>query len=174
MEKIYLDPEIYYIENVLSRADLEKCQTFARNKENWQIGVHKQDEIKTMDQEIKDIFDKMLVDYIKIAEPNLHIETVPILHKYDPDFFNHKPEEWAMSLHVDNSPNTPLEDVEKGLVFYLNDDFDGGELFYVNKDISYKPVANTLVIHSAFESCRHGVTMVTNGTRYIYTNFYRS
>jgi predicted 2-oxoglutarate/Fe(II)-dependent dioxygenase YbiX len=56
-----------------------------------------------------------------------------------------------------------------GLVFYLNDDYTGGELHYQDLNISIKPKANSMLIHRAH--LIHGVTEVTSGTRYAVSSF---
>lgn len=60
---------------------------------------------------------------------------------------------------------------EYGIVMYLNDNYDGGEIYYPNKDIVYKPVKNSAVIHSAREEYYHGIKPVLDGTRYYMTLF---
>lgn len=78
-----------------------------------------------------------------------------------------------------NDPNSkkPLYDplntchiVQYGYVVYIND-FDGGELYYPEWDLEYKPTAGDLVIHSSSKKYRHGVKKVLRGPRYAYTNF---
>lgn len=56
-----------------------------------------------------------------------------------------------------------------GLVFYLNDDYTGGELDYKDLNISIKPKANSMLIHRAH--LIHGVKEVTSGTRYAVSSF---
>jgi hypothetical protein len=58
-----------------------------------------------------------------------------------------------------------------GIVIYLNDNYDGGEIYYPKKDIVYKPVKNSAVIHSAREEYFHGIKPVLSGTRYYMTLF---
>ena len=60
-----------------------------------------------------------------------------------------------------------------GLVLYLNDDYEGGEIFYPNAGIELKPQACSLVMHPAHEGYRHGVKKVSAGTRYSMTSFLR-
>jgi hypothetical protein len=50
-----------------------------------------------------------------------------------------------------------------GMVIYLNDDFEGGELYYPEYDILYKPQAGALVIHDA--EAIHGVRATLSGER---------
>lgn len=56
-----------------------------------------------------------------------------------------------------------------GFIAYLND-FDGGEIEYVNQGIKYKPIKGDLLIHGADEICRHQVNKVLSEIRYTYAN----
>lgn len=62
-----------------------------------------------------------------------------------------------------------IENIIYGMVFYINN-FDGGELYYVNKDFALKPEAGDLVIHGAEDDCRHKVLPVLSEKRYSYSN----
>lgn len=74
-------------------------------------------------------------------------------------------------LHWDkeNDPN-----IEYGIVYYVNDNFDGGEIFYPKFDISYKPKAGDLIIHPGTLEYMHGVRDVSNGVRYSMNMFAKS
>jgi predicted 2-oxoglutarate/Fe(II)-dependent dioxygenase YbiX len=74
-----------------------------------------------------------------------------------------------MGIHTDNH----LEDAVKfGVVLYLNDDYEGGEINYPKLNLSIKPKARSLIIHPAGEP--HGAMPVTLGnTRYILSVFVR-
>jgi hypothetical protein len=56
-----------------------------------------------------------------------------------------------------------------GLVVYFND-FEGGEIEYIKKDIKYKPSPGDLVIHCSSEDCAHRVNEVKSDVRYAYAN----
>jgi hypothetical protein len=58
-----------------------------------------------------------------------------------------------------------------GIVLYLNDDYQGGEIYYPHRGIEFKPEACSLVLHPAHEAYRHGVKAVSIGTRYSMTSF---
>ena len=60
-----------------------------------------------------------------------------------------------------------------GVVLYLNDDYEGGEIFYPNIGLEFKPKAYSLVLHPAHEAYRHGVKEVSSGIRYSMTTFLR-
>jgi hypothetical protein len=47
---------------------------------------------------------------------------------------------------------------------FLNDDYEGGELYFEDLNVSLKPKPGTLVFFPGFYTC-HGVSKVTSGTR---------
>jgi hypothetical protein len=66
-----------------------------------------------------------------------------------------------MNMHSDAEPNT-----EMGALFYLNDNYEGGELLIEN-DFKYKPKALDLIYFPSHPM--HGVAPVTKGKRYFFT-----
>jgi hypothetical protein len=56
--------------------------------------------------------------------------------------------------------------IKFGAVIYLNDNYQGGEIFYPELDFKYKPSAGDLIIHPAKDEYKHGVNKVFNGNRY--------
>ena len=56
-----------------------------------------------------------------------------------------------------------------GLIIYFND-FEGGEVYYPNQNIEYKPKKGDLLIHSAEEHCLHGVKEVKSKVRYSHSS----
>lgn len=195
MNKIFLDPQIYYIENVLSDEDLAIVQNFAKDESGWRINkdsygdekqIDKSDvkaltlgssssRLKSMNDEVYDIFLKMFDNIIVPAEPDLNIFPVSELQSFTEGYRDQDSNEWAMHPHQDNHKDFAITaNIEKGLVYYLNDDFEGGEIVYVNKNITHKPVANSIIVHSSYKDYTHGVKIVNSGTRYVMTNFYRS
>ena len=78
-----------------------------------------------------------------------------------------------MHPHFD-SDYGPLDDdsrITHGALFYINDDYEGGELVYTEKGVSLKPKANTLVVHGGAKEFTHGVKRVTSGNRYTLSTF---
>ena len=69
----------------------------------------------------------------------------------------------------ENEPYQLVDDEKWGLVVYFNE-FEGGEIYYPNQNIEYKPNAGDLVIHSAEEHCLHGVKPVLSKIRYSHSN----
>jgi len=59
-----------------------------------------------------------------------------------------------------------------GCVFYLNDDYEGGELYFPNFDIEVKPQSNMVIFFPGDTLHLHGVRNVTNGIRHTIASFW--
>jgi predicted 2-oxoglutarate/Fe(II)-dependent dioxygenase YbiX len=51
-------------------------------------------------------------------------------------------------------------------ILYINDEFEGGEIFFPEVDIAVKPERGSLCIFTGKSGILHGVAEVTSGTRY--------
>ena len=71
-------------------------------------------------------------------------------------------------LHEGPDAGTPNEFpwYDIGTVFYLNDDYEGGELFFPLQNIKFKPKPRAAYFFPGDKNYIHGVTKVTSGTRY--------
>jgi hypothetical protein len=58
-----------------------------------------------------------------------------------------------------------------GIVLYLNNTFDGGEIFYKHHNLKFKPKPKTCGIHRAGIEDTHGVFEVQNGIRHTIITF---
>ncbi len=78
----------------------------------------------------------------------------------------------SMTIHSDNSwPDGSQKDHPTSFrtwsaIFYINDDYEGGEIEFPLKEFSYKPKANSLVVFPSTSEYLHGVKEITKGTRY--------
>ena len=59
-----------------------------------------------------------------------------------------------------------------GCVYYLNDNYDGGEIYFPKQNIELKPKPNTLVFFPGTLEYLHGVKPTTKGIRYTLTSFW--
>ena len=81
-----------------------------------------------------------------------------------------------LPCHTDNSNpddsphSTPWRDFSS--IVYLNDDYEGGELYFTAKDKVLKPTRGMLVAFSAGYHHEHGVLKVTSGRRITMPAFY--
>lgn len=60
--------------------------------------------------------------------------------------------------------------VEVSCVYYWNDDFSGGELFFEEEDFSYTPKAGDLVVF--YSNMDHEIKQITSGKRYSTQYFF--
>ncbi len=65
--------------------------------------------------------------------------------------------------HVDDSPELTRR---ISMVYYINDNYEGGEIVFPRFNVSYKPTANELILFPSFYMYNHSVLPVTKGTRY--------
>ena len=68
-----------------------------------------------------------------------------------------------MFIHIDNQGHME-QPIMWGSVAYLNDDYEGGEIYYPDYEFWYKPKAGAMVFHEG--NTRHGVKAVLSGNRY--------
>jgi hypothetical protein len=75
----------------------------------------------------------------------------------------------GLGKHVDDANDAT---VKLGVVIYINDNYDGGEIYYPTLDLAIKPKARSLIIHPA--SLPHLVQKVQGKeTRYTMSIFVR-
>ena len=74
----------------------------------------------------------------------------------------------AMARHVDNQSthaySTPWR--THSAIVYLNDDYEGGELFFSRHHVELEPTRGLLVTFPAGPQFEHGVRKIRSGTRY--------
>lgn len=79
--------------------------------------------------------------------------------------------------HSDNSdfdgnPTKGFDNLKYVGILYLNNDYEGGELYFPEHDISIRPNSGSMYIFSGGVENIHGVTEITNGTRYSIVSFW--
>jgi len=57
-------------------------------------------------------------------------------------------------------------------LFYLNDDYEGGELYFPLQGIQFKPKAGGAYFFPGDKNFIHGVTEITSGIRYVIPFFW--
>lgn len=73
-------------------------------------------------------------------------------------------------LHIDDAGATFRR---ASTVFYLNDDYEGGEIEFPSFSIKYKPSAGDFIMFPSSYAYRHRVTPVTSGVRYSIASWLR-
>lgn len=57
-----------------------------------------------------------------------------------------------------------------GVITYFGE-WEGGEVYYPKQGISIAPKPGDLIVHGALDTHEHGVSKITSGKRYAYSNF---
>jgi hypothetical protein len=72
--------------------------------------------------------------------------------------------------HIDDHPDYHRR---ISFVYYINDDYDGGEINFPRFNLSYKPQANEMIVFPSTYVYNHSVNEVTSGTRYAVVSWAR-
>jgi hypothetical protein len=76
----------------------------------------------------------------------------------------------GMGPHCDaEDPNGTGLNLKYSLVCYLNDDYEGGEIYFKNQDIKIKPKAGSLVFFPSTHPYLHESLPVKSGNKIMYT-----
>jgi hypothetical protein len=113
--------------------------------------------IKSMQERIIEVLNE--VDHVakwRPAEHNL-IKMYP-----DSETMGNDPS-LEMFIHIDNQAHMEYP-IFWGSVTYINDDYEGGEIYYPDYNYWYKPKAGSTVFHSG--NTKHGVKKVIKGDRF--------
>ena len=126
---------------------------------------------------------KRYMNYIRFIGQSIIHTSFNELHAPDNTELTRWQEGSEMSPHSDNSwPDGSIEAHPTSFrtwsgVYYINDDYGGGEIYFPELDWNFKPKADTLLMFPSTSRYIHGVNKVTGGTRYTvacwYTNQYQ-
>jgi hypothetical protein len=180
MEKVNIDENIIIIKNFISK---EECDLIIKSAEScsqsdWDIYTNsKRDsrnewsdrildfkKAKNFDDSTKKIIDEIFLKLQFLL--NIHYK---FNYQYSEMFAIYRTKiNQRMKVHYDQGGDSK---VKYGAVLYLNDDYEGGEIYYPNVNIKIKPQCGDLVIHPTDLKYSHGVKTVKNGIRYCTTTF---
>lgn len=59
------------------------------------------------------------------------------------------------------------------IVIYLNDDYEGGEIYFRNQNLTIKPRAKSMVMFPSTDDFLHEAKPVISGTKYAIVSFWR-
>ena len=125
----------------------------------------KDDSLKRPDlkDEVMSIMKELESKYIKTATELLDFPVEPKFSTLN-NYVYWNPGK-RMLPHYDNLGGDHSAPVMYGCVFYLNDNFEGGELWYPNQGVEYVPEAGDMIIHPGSREYSHGVRDIISGLR---------
>jgi hypothetical protein len=106
-----------------------------------------------------------ITEYVKEtkSQPGF-LPSIVNVRKYDTDAY--------MGPHIDTEDERDKTKPSISLVFYLNDDYEGGEIEFPQQGISLKPEAGSIVIFPSISPYYHDPKPVTKGTKYMIPVFW--
>ena len=113
--------------------------------------------------ELKENFEEVIDSYLWHWDLDPNSREAMRISKYEKG-------EW-FSMHADDSFGTPRT---VSMVYYPNDDYDGGELEFVFFGVKIKPKAGQLFIFPSSYSYMHKIHAITSGERYTFVSFFNT
>lgn len=159
-------PEITFQRSVLATEEEMRVGGYLTHGDNYKISMH-----EPRDGRVHKILSWLLInarDTIKSTYGNsTYFESGPWLSRAE--MGDH------MGLHCDGVFLDRIGAVtDFSCVYYVNDDYEGGEIYMPILGITIKPKANSLLLwsHVWHEDMAHGVKPVTAGVRYMSQGFF--
>jgi predicted 2-oxoglutarate/Fe(II)-dependent dioxygenase YbiX len=186
---------IVTLENFMTEEELSKLNNFIRNNDSWDYTETHYNENGTVTYDA-DYWADRVATYptIEQSDPRIPmiIEGMVARLKIEVDRFfgvDANPTSPAMVRWLPGQLQMPHADKElhtgpdAGLpndfpyydlagLFYINDDYEGGELYFPNQGIQFKPKAGAAYFFPGDKNYIHGVTEIKSGIRYTVPFFW--
>ena len=183
---------IKIIENFIELDDLKTIQRFLPTINEWMDAGENQysedgtctydasywtnrqcswDILKRIDLEIHNLVDKYIEKMQRFLEDEFKVKLekrAPVIIRWFPGLEQLPHADKQLN---DGSPN-PFPTYDINSLFYYNDEFEGGQLYYPQYDLEVLPKPGLAVAHPGDINYLHGVKMVTSGERFTTPSFY--
>lgn len=164
--------QVYEILEFISKEEQQTFLDFVNDlkEEDWPIEVDNEFEKndKQISGRVLPLGEKFKQERIEIEERILkifknstRINNIAAIQRYKSN--------QGMGLHIDNVLDPTIQ---YGLIIYLNDDYEGGEIHYPKLELTIKPKARSVIIHPA-EAEHEVLKVIGEKTRYIFSSFIR-
>jgi hypothetical protein len=166
-EKINIhSDQIYSIDNFISDDTTSLLLSYVNldGDEGWQsrgVGTSESvDQLTELFFEEGDKIENKILSLFSNGE-HMHLNSMRKIRRLTSGEFIHG--------HKDLGPEGQNSEIRFGVILYLNDDFEGGEVYYKDLNLKIKPKKNSLIVHRS--TFFHEVLPVTSGIRYSMTTF---
>lgn len=186
---------IVALEDFMTEEELVRLNSFIRNNENWDYTETHYNEngtvtydadywadrvatyptIQKSDPEIPKLIEKMVARLKVEVDKFFNVDanpTSPAMVRWLPGQLQmpHADKELHTGPDAGKPNDFPYYDLA-GL-FYINDDYEGGELYFPNQGIQFKPKAGAAYFFPGDMNYIHGVTEIKSGIRYTVPFFW--
>lgn len=154
---------IHYMEDVLSKEEHKVILDYVRGVESWhdEPWLVKTVRSHDMPMEIMALLEKVFTIVYKKSVDLYGVDINP-LKKESITLFNF-PEGYELIQHVDTLSD---ESLHIASVYYINDEYSGGEISFKDHGLTIKPKSNSLIFFPGNESYSHGVSKIFDTDRY--------
>jgi predicted 2-oxoglutarate/Fe(II)-dependent dioxygenase YbiX len=173
------ETNIVVIKDFIDQEDLKTIQNFCLTLDNfrsipndhWDNRVCDNAILSQISPEVNKILKKYQISHKKIIEDFFSIElrdnapSIVIWREGDMQSPH------ADKEQLDGSPN-PYPENDIASLFYLNDDYEGGEIYFPIQNLQIKPSAGSAVFFPGDRFYQHGVTAVETGKRFTCPAFW--
>ena len=158
---------VYVIDNFLSNEEHESLSNFVSSPDqiSWIM------EPWTTERTPKDSIPEDILDLLKKIFKTARLNCIDYYDtEVNDDFMGqYLLTKWSsgskMNPHVDTDSQKHQHIV---CMYYINDNYDGGEIFFPDYDLKIKPKSNSIIMFPGNENYRHGVLEVLKGFRYTF------
>jgi predicted 2-oxoglutarate/Fe(II)-dependent dioxygenase YbiX len=186
---------IVALEDFMTEEEVLRLNNFIRNNESWDFTETHYNEngtviydadywanrvatyptIEKSDPEIPKLIEKMVARLKVEVDRFFNVDANPT----SPAMVRWLPGQLQMphadkELHTGPDAGTPNDFPYYDLagLFYINDDYEGGELYFPNQGIQFKPKAGAAYFFPGDKNYIHGVTQIKSGIRYTVPFFW--
>jgi predicted 2-oxoglutarate/Fe(II)-dependent dioxygenase YbiX len=175
----FADPSNIVIkENFISKEHLTEIINYCYSVNNWEsrsvLGLDSIHMPNSIESNSPKIF-KIMQQYVDNVQNEVEYKFGRKLERTNPGIRKWYPGEYQ-DIHADGETAGGWPGynyiVDYGSIIYLNEEYEGGELFFPKYNIHIKPKAGTLIFFPSTNMYAHGVTEVTSGVRYTSPHFW--
>jgi hypothetical protein len=182
-------------ENFMTSEEVSKLDAFIRTNTVWDVTeTHYNDEgtviydseywkdrvacypsIMQTNEEVPEIITGMVARLKKEVDAFFRVDawpTSPAMVRWLPGQFQHPHADKELHQGDDAGKPNDFPWYDLAGLFYVNDDYEGGELYFPNQDIQFKPKAGAAYFFPGDLNFIHGVTEIKNGIRYTVPFFW--
>lgn len=175
----FADPaNIVIKENFITNKHLSEILEYCRSVEEWksqsELGTDSIHSWELIQKNSPHIY-TLMQTYVNDVQREVEYKFGRQLEQAKPGFRKWHPGEYQ-DLHADGETAGGWPGynyiVDYGSIMYLNDEYEGGEIFFPKYDIQLKPKPGTLIFFPSTNMYAHGVTEVTDGVRFTSAHFW--
>lgn len=177
------------IENFLTDEECDYLENFARNNKIWDVTESHYNENGTIiydhrpwenrvatlntlmkaDQKVVDMLREIIQRLKPIIDEFFEVDaepTNPAIVRWPVGTFQFPHADKELHEGPDAGTENDFPWYDLGTIFYLNDDYTGGELHFPRQEVAFKPKRKAVYFFPGDKYFIHGVDKVLSGTRY--------